>query len=400
MKNGKRVLERRNIRGETKEKIQRYLCSGCGKRFSLRKGSTKNKRKRFTKKFIEEAIKDFVQGRSSYQIISQRKSVSPATLCKWVLAYGSDCLSPVEGAKALGLGKENRWGGVLLLDGKILRRSNPKKEISGLVLLIATDYLTSDTVSWSVAESEDTESYERLIDSVLKCGYTIRGVVSDDHPAILNLTQVSSKHIHKIKGTRRYPRPGYPHRNLPKIVPRPKLEGIPHQLCTIHSQREVKRILAKAGTPKDKKKIIISMVNKFLFARTERKARKALRKLIIYEYYRSQDKNLHPGERRVINYLYAHQILLTTHFQIKGMPRDTNQEENVIGYLNTRLKTMKKLKSMKTAIPTINLIMWNFRFKPLSNSKKKGRRGKAPLDLAGAKIKGLDWLKFSQKSPA
>jgi hypothetical protein len=61
---------------------------------------------------------------------------------------------------------------------------------------------------------------------------------------------------------------------------------------------------------------------------------------------------------------------------------------------------MKKLKSMKTAIPTINLIMWNFRFKPLSNSKKKRRGGKAPLELAGAKIRGLDWLRFSQKAPA
>ena len=83
-----------------------------------------------------------------------------------------------------------------------------------------------------------------------------------------------------------------------------------------------------------------------------------------------------------------------------AIPKTSNSIENGISYLEARLKTMKRFKSKKSALNTLNLIMVNFRFKPLKGAKNKKTRGRSPLDLATGKKLNFDWLKFSQKSTA
>ena len=61
---------------------------------------------------------------------------------------------------------------------------------------------------------------------------------------------------------------------------------------------------------------------------------------------------------------------------------------------------MRKLKTHATAEAILNLIVLNYRFKPLDSAQKRWRRGKAHLALAGAKIRGLDWVKVTQKPTA
>jgi len=73
--------------------------------------------------FICEAVKDFIQGRSSYAVIKARKDVSVGTLSLWVHTFGNACMSPVETAQFLELTRANRWSGILLVDGKYIRKN-------------------------------------------------------------------------------------------------------------------------------------------------------------------------------------------------------------------------------------------------------------------------------------
>ena len=206
-------MERKSIREIAVEKVQRRWCKTCRQSFTFRKHTN---RQYFTDIFIREAVKDFIQGRSSYAVIKERKAVSVGTLSNWVHQFGLACMTPVEISVALRLRTANKWSGILILDAKYLNRRS--------LLLLAIDYGTLDIVAWLVCETESEENYGKLIDLVEATGYIIRAVVSDGEPAIITLTQ-PRKPRWLFKGTRKYPRPGI----LPAAKRIPPLLDIPHQ---------------------------------------------------------------------------------------------------------------------------------------------------------------------------
>lgn len=291
-------------------------------------------------------------------------------------------MSQVEIAGAFRLRTANRWSGILILDAKYLNRRS--------LLLLAIDYGTLDIVTHLVCEAETEENYIRLVDSVEATGYVIRTVVSDGEPAIIALTQ-PRKPRWLFKGTRRYPRPGIlPARHNPRLL------GIPHQWCVIHAERELNRISAKL--PKEERKSIDVLVHKILFANTVRQAEK-WRDYLIAETYNHQ--SIH---QQITAMVVARWKLLMAHHTVRvngrKIPRDTNSIENVISYVNTRLKTMRRLRNFRSAEAICNLIVVNFRCKPLINTKNKLKRGKSPLALATRKKHHFDWMEFIKKSTA
>lgn len=299
-------------------------------------------------------------------------------------------MSPVEIAHMLNLHKFNRWSRILLLDGKYLNRRS--------VLLLAIDYITLDIVAHLVCEAETEENYIKLVDMVEKCGYTIRAVISDGEPSILALTQ-SKKPSFIRKGTRQYPRPG-----IPPTIPRlPRLLGIPHQWCCVHAERELRGYLVKVVriTHMDEREFehIQSIIKGILFASTLPKARKS------YQLLLSQALSIKSRYyQQILKMISTRWDLLTAHHTIRigrrKIPRSTNAIENVISYLNTRLKTMRKLRTASSAVPICNLIVINFRSKPLINTKNKLKRGKSPLGLSSGKNRKFDWMTFIKKSTA
>jgi hypothetical protein len=205
-------LRRQSLRETTVEKVQRWRCNACH-RISTKRHTFD--RHHFTDVFIRETVKDFIQGRSSFAVIHERKGVSVGTLSSWVRQYGESCMNPVEMNGALRFRTTNHWSGTLLLDGKYLNRRQ--------VLLLAIDYGTLDIVAWMVTERESGESYSTLVDMVRACGYTIRAMVSDGEPGLLALTQPTKQYTYR----KRYPvyhRAGHPVAELQH----PILEGIPH----------------------------------------------------------------------------------------------------------------------------------------------------------------------------
>ena len=190
--------------------------------------------------------------------------MSVGTLSSWVNNFGSLCMSPVEIAQHLNLTTHNRWSGILLLDGKYLNKK--------MILLLVVDYLTLDIVAHLVAKAETEEGYIKLMDMVEGCGYNIKALVSDGHPAILALSQ--SKRMEFRKGTRTYPRPGIP----PAPKPRVRLEGTPHQRCVIHAKRELARKLANLS--EGQKIHVRKLTQSVLFTNTLTGAKRGMRELI------------------------------------------------------------------------------------------------------------------------
>lgn len=367
----------------TFEKIQRFRCNSCKKTFTFRGGKTKERRK-FTDSFIKESVIDFIQGRSSFAVIRERKRVSVGTLSGWVNTFGRLCLNPIEISHKFNLNIFNKWSGILLLDGKYLNRKN--------VLLIAVDYLTLDIVSHIVVTKETEEGYSRLIDMVESCGYKIKALISDGHPAILALTR--TKKQTPLKETRRYPRPGIP--AAVKLISR--LSGIPHAWCVVHAKRDLMVSLAKLKLRKKSTLKLRRIINSVLFAATLSKAKKNLKRLI----------NVTRSNPKVFNqtslWIIERWEYLTLHFNFRvnnrKIPRSTNAIENVISYVNTRLKTMRRVRSESSGVAITNLIVANYRTKPLVNTKNKLKRGKSPLSLAIGKKQKINWTTFIKKPTA
>lgn len=384
VKNGSRYLKRVGARSETFEKIQRFKCKLCKKTYIFRKDKTGEVRRKFTDSFITESVCDFIQGRSSYAVIKERKNVSIGTLSKWVNAFGNSCLSPIEISEKLKLNEASKWSGTLLLDGKYLNKNS--------CLLLAVDYLTLDIVAHLVVDKESGKNYTKLINLVLSCGYNIKALVSDGHPSIRALTQ--TKKLKPLKRTRNYPRPGIP----PVTRRRSKLEGVPHAWCVVHAQRELFTNLTKLKLSKEFNLKLRKQINSILFANTLSKAKKNAKKLA-YDT-RSRPKVFSTTALWILERLEY----LTLHFNLRvnkrKIPRSTNLIENVISYVNTRLKTMRRIRNRASAVAITNLIVLNYRTKPLINTKNKLKRGKSPLSLALGKKLNLKWTTFIKKSTA
>lgn len=302
--------------------------------------------------------------------------------------FGNSCMNPVEIANTLKLGNSGRWSGILLLDGKYLNKRS--------VLLLAIDYQTLDIIAHLVCEAETGENYITLIDMVEETGYKVKCLISDGEPSIISLTQ-AKKSVYIRKGTRRYPRPGVP----PAQSRLPRLFGIPHQWCTVHAERELRVYLAKATRlthmREEETRYIQVLLKNILFANTLRRAEKSYRILLDYMSVKSM---VYQQITRMINsrwnLLFAHHIVRVGRRRI---PRSSNAIENVISYINTRPKTMRKIRTASSAVPICNLIVVNFRCKPLINTANKLKRGKSPLALATGKNRKFDWIKFIKNQP-
>jgi hypothetical protein len=328
-------------------------------------------------------VKDFIQGRSPCGVIKERKKIARCTVSSWVNKYGERCFTPEQVSGALRLRTHNHWSGILLLDGKYLNKN--------LVLLLAVDYLTLDIVSWLVTYQETMAGYTRVIDSVEACGYVIKVLVSDGHSAITSLTRETKPTI-KYKYSRTYPRPGI----TPTKPKRPRLFGVSHQLCLAHAERDLVSLVSKL--PKRDQKLLLYHCRRVLYAKNLKQAQKR------QSMFASYSASLPSSHQLASLWIFNHWETLATHHlvRVRGrrIPKTSNTVENIISYLTARLKTVKRLRSLKSAVNITSLIVMNYRFKPLENTKNKLKKSKTPLELVIGQKLTLDWTDFINKSTA
>ncbi len=269
------------------------------------------------------------------------------------------------------------------MDGKYLNKN--------LVLLLAVDYLTLDIVSWSVEYRETVFGYTRLVDSVEASGYVVGALISDGHVAITALTR-ETKSTTLYKYTRTYPRPGV----TPVQPRRPRLYGVPHQLCLAHAQRDLETLVSKL--PKKDQKNLLFHCRRVLFAKNLKQVQKR------QSSFASISASLPVAHQLASLWIFDHWEALTIHHLVRvnkrKIPTTSNTVENIVSYLTARLKTVKRLRSLKSATNITNLIVMNYRFKPLENTKNKLKKSKTPLELVIGEKLSLDWTDFINKSTA
>jgi len=152
------------------------LCVACGTSFTFER-KTARSRARFTDDVMEEAVRLYIQGLSSYRVLAvmleQRlgRSVSRVTLNGWVQELGERAKTPLEVSMEL----QPKWGGFLGIDGKVIRVKGDKR-----CLLIGVDHPTQDLVHALVLEAETADGFARLAtEARLDAGHPLTGVVSD-----------------------------------------------------------------------------------------------------------------------------------------------------------------------------------------------------------------------------
>lgn len=89
---------------------------------------------------------------------------------------------------------------------------------------------------------------------------------------------------------------------------------------------------------------------------------------------------------------------LVLYYFDSNVPRTNNLIENLIKQYNRRLKTIEGFQSPETASGHLKLYTLYLRFRSYTDCRKarKKKNGKSKLELAGVKISGIDWLRFSQ----
>ena len=173
-----------------------------------------------------------------------------------------------------------------------------------------------------------------------------------------------------------------------------RLEGVPHQWCVVHAERDLTRKLTKLS--KKKKACLRKLIQSVLFAKTLAGAKRQMKKLI-------QETRGNPKlYKQTTLWIDERWEMLTLHHILRinkrKIPRSTNAVENTISYLNSRLKTMRRIRSMSSARAITNLIVVNYRTKPLINTKNKLKRNKSPLHLVTGTRRKFDWMEFVKKS--
>lgn len=343
--------------GDPLKPLQRFLCKRCGSSFTFARKATRP-RTQFSDDVVQEAVRFYVQGLSSYRVLSAliedrlARPVSRFTLNNWVRELGARAKTPLEVSFELA----PRWGGFLGVDGKAIYVKGNKH-----CLLIGVDHPTQDLVHALVLDSETAEGFARLVtEARLDAGYPLKGVVADLGPGF---AQTHRDHF----------------------------GSLPFQACRVHFDRRLDSNIPKAKWSK-KAPLYVELkerIRAVLFADTYERARVLVGELVA-ERKRFKDT----GNVDVIHALRRHFDLYMAHHLTPGLPADNNVTENVVKQLGKKLRLIEGFESIESAERYVRLLVGCYRFKRFTDSCRRTHNGSAPLELAGADLTGRDWLSF------
>ena len=335
------------------------MCRDCGRTFTPPRRAA-GERARFADDVVEEAVRLYVQGLSSYRILSvlleQRlgRPVGRFTLNGWVDDLGGRAKTPLEVSAEL---RPPKWSGFLGVDGKAIYIRGEEA-----ALMVGVDQGTRDVVHALVSEIEGEEAFERLVrEAVTEAGYPLKGLVMDAAAPFLAA-----------------------HANY--------FARVPLQLCRVHASRRLDYAIAKAKFSPDAplRAELKDRVRAVLFAPTEGEARRLFAALL---GDRGRYQSL--GRRDTLGAMERTLDLYMTHHRVDGMPADANVTENVIKQLGKKLRLMEGFASLESAERFSRLLVACYRFKRFTDScRRRQENGKSPLQLAGADTEGTDWLRF------
>lgn len=250
--------------------------------------------------------------------------------------------------------------GYFALDGTWLKYRG-----KDIVLLILFDVKTLDIVTWTVALKESEASYQKLIDLAKKeIMASVKGFFCDGDPGLLKV--------------------------LKKNFPKTKI-----QLCVFHKYSRVGQVIPfiRARTEIDKE--IKRLTEKILFAPSKKEAIAGLYELQRYAKEHQEHKKL----KEAIGVMKRNFDLLLTHFDDPNMSPYNNVLEGFNHIIKRKLKLMKGFKKPVNINRWLKLLLLDWRFHTLTESSFKDRRGKSPLQLAGANLPFVyNWMSYVRRN--
>lgn len=266
-----------------------------------------------------------------------------------------------------------KWGHVLSADGKVIRVFNPLAQqfegsnVERTYLLKKTwfagvDVITKDLPHYKVIDGEtkiDVWEYFKTLKKDIR--YDLKVLVCDGNfEAMEGVRRVYGSHI-----------------------------GI--QLCVRHFIETLKATAREEGKTKRKETdSLVGSIWQALAMRKEEDCFAHLKTLTTIQETRCQ--------KLIIQSLNRHIFLLTTHFRFHDryyVPRYNNDAENLFKQLSLRLKSWNMFRNKTNSERYLSAWALARRFTKFTDCRgdmNRLKNGKAPLDLAGITIAGIDYL--------
>lgn len=342
-------------------KIAKFFCYDCGRRSS---SVHQLKISNDTDKIVKESLE-----RASIRILSRRYQRGK----KQIMALVHNVTTQAKDSIWIANHFTPKWSGVLALDGKSIKvydklSKQLKNKISNneffalnrKTWLCGIDYGTGDLPHYDIADEETKIDLVMYFQTLKEIGYPLRVLVCDGNTDIPD----SAKHVYG--------------------------EDIIVQLCTRHFTEALKRhagaLVEHSHTLK-----IINLIQRIIEAADLEQAGKYLSLL-------KQTPRTNRIEKELIAMFKLNSEKLTAHLLHPEIviPHTTNDIENLFKQLNLRLKSIGRFNHWRYARDYLKFWALLRRFTPFTDCRKgrKWRNGKAPIELAGVNITGIDCLRL------
>jgi len=246
----------------------------------------------------------------------------------------------------------NRFGGILVVDGKYVKVKGYKQKIP---FLYGIDYLTHDIPVGILVPSESEEAFRKFFRLLKTCGYPLRVVVCDD--VVSSLEQ-----------------------GLKYYYPKAKI-----QLCQNHYIENIRQTLYVRT--RNNHQHFFNSLCKHVFK--EYKNNKQLDKALHHVLTKRAKKDI--MRQQIVMEINKRREELFTYKQIPNCPKDTNLIELFNSHINARLKSIKGFKSLQSAKRWLNAYIIRRRTKPFTDCAGRFRKLNGKTSFQITIKKSADW---------
>ena len=351
-----------------KRTVQLVFCLDCKRTFT----AGKEQRKR-------NIVRRHLEDGSSYRTIQRRDGYSKTTAVKCMRELGKTVKDSAWIARSL----KPKWRSVLCVDGTYVGVRNAfahlaRKErwfedeserfLHKLIAIIGTDYHTRDLPHYAIGDNENMIDLVMFFQQLKENGYDLEVLVRDGNKAIGE----AAVHVY-----------GKP---------------IDQQLCHHHFLAKFDDAMAvKTCDAKDQKNILDLKMRVCSIIRVPDIDLACTRAA---QFFREQNRfKTSVVTTELVGKFIRDYESLTEYLQHpRGfVPTTVNVSENMNKQLKDRLTPMCRFQSIQSAENYVKLWCLKRRFQKFTDCKKpfKHLNGKAPLEIAGSSIGGLDYLNLT-----
>lgn len=324
------ATKRNGTRRTNAGQIRRFICLGCRYSFSLRHQPGKG----LSHREKVSLTRGHLEGRTSMRVLARHNGHSKTTICRAIHEVTRECVSAAWIAQEL----KPQWGGYLALDGKMIR-----------------------VWDWAAKHFRYTKEQKRWLHKMsLLIALDLETLDIPNHHLGDEETTFDLVLMLRELKEMGYPLKGYVsdgNEDIPKAVELVFGRNIPHQLCIRHYLQNLKIRLREGKV-------------------TELQYREAVPALL---------SGARPKLLPVPEDLF-------TYRNITSLPSTNQQLENLIRYLNLRLKTINIFHDWTKARDYLNALILMRRFTEFTDCHNPAKNHHAPLELAFVDISKLDYL--------